>query len=30
MKKEAKFDLEELEILQAWEAGKLKKVADSA
>ena len=30
MKKAAKFDPEELEILQAWEAGALKQVADSA
>jgi len=30
MKKTAKFDEEELEILQAWEAGSLKPVSDMA
>jgi len=30
MKKVAKYDEEELEILQAWEAGKLKPVTDMA
>ncbi len=30
MKKVAKYDVEELEILQAWEAGTLKPVSDMA